>query len=157
MTRGNRIGMGVAVKAEIDSLRQQHDAAEQIAAAILSLVLGYRDEYDAIPIARLIGKLNALLRVHLAYEDTILYPTLIRSGDGQAAALAHQFASETGTLAPRFEEFVRRWSGPTVIAGMFDRFREEATELFAALAARIERENDLMYPLAERVTQAKAA
>ena len=40
---------------------------------------------------------------------------------------------------------------------MFDSFREEATMLFAALAARIERENDLLYPLAERVTQARAA
>ena len=40
---------------------------------------------------------------------------------------------------------------------MFDAFRDEATMLFAALAARIERENDLLYPLAERVTQQKAA
>jgi len=128
-----------------------------MAAAILSLVSSYRDEYDAIPIARLIGKLNVLLRVHLAYEDTVLYPLMMRSGDGEAAALAHLFAEETGTMAPQFEDFVRRWSGPTAIDAMFDAFRDEATMLFAALAARIERENDLLYPLAERVTQQKAA
>ena len=40
---------------------------------------------------------------------------------------------------------------------MFDVFREEATRLFGALGARIERENDLLYPLAERVTQPRAA
>jgi len=128
-----------------------------MAAAILSLVSSYRDEYDAIPIARLIGKLNVLLRVHLAYEDTVLYPLMMRSGNGEAAALAHLFAEETGTIAPQFEDFVRRWSGPTAIDSMFDAFRDEATMLFAALAARIERENDLLYPLAERVTQQKAA
>ena len=128
-----------------------------MAASILSLVSSYRDEYDAIPIARLIGKLNVLLRVHLAYEDTVLYPLMMRSGDGEAAALAHLFAEETGTMAPQFEDFVRRWSGPTAIDAMFDAFRDEATMLFAALAARIERENDLLYPLAERVTQQKAA
>ena len=128
-----------------------------MAASILSLVSSYRDEYDAIPIARLIGKLNVLLRVHLAYEDTVLYPLMMRSGDGEAAALAHLFAEETGAIAPQFEDFVRRWSGPTVIDAMFDAFREEATTLFAALAARIERENDLLYPLAEQVTQQKAA
>jgi hypothetical protein len=50
---------------KIESLRQQHGAAEEIAAAIMSRIASYRDEYDAIPIARLIGKLNALLRVHL--------------------------------------------------------------------------------------------
>jgi len=128
-----------------------------MAASILSLVSSYRDEYDAIPIARLIGKLNVLLRVHLAYEDTVLYPLMMRSGDGEAAALAHLFAEETGSIAPQFEDFVRRWSGPTAIDAMFDAFREEATTLLAALAARIERENDLLYPLAEQVTQQKAA
>ena len=148
-------GAGVAVR--IECLRQQHEAAEDIAATIMSGIASYGDEYDAIPLARLIGKLNALLRVHFAYEDTVLYPLMIRSGDGQAAALAHLFAAETGSLAPRFEDFVRRWSGPTAIDSMFDQFREEATMLFGALAARIERENDLLYPLAEQVTQQKAA
>jgi hypothetical protein len=138
-------------------LRQQHSAAEDMAAAILSAIASYRDEYDAVPIARQLGKLNSLLRVHLAYEDAVLYPLLIRSGDGKTAALAHLFAEETGEIAPRFEDFVRRWSGPTAIDAMFDSFREEATMLFAALAARIERENDLLYPLADRVTQPRAA
>jgi iron-sulfur cluster repair protein YtfE (RIC family) len=145
------------VQARIDSLRQQHAAAEDMASAILALIASYRDEYDAIPIARQLGKLNALLRVHLAYEDTVLYPELTRSGDGKTAALANRFAEETGAIAPQFEDFVRRWSGPTVINAMFDLFEEEATMLFAALAARIERENDLLYPLAEQVTQLRAA
>jgi iron-sulfur cluster repair protein YtfE (RIC family) len=149
--------MSGRVTMNLESLRQQHDAAEEIAATIVARIASYRDEYDAIPIARLIGKLNALLRVHLAYEDTILYPLLMRSGDGEAAALAHQFAEQTGSLAPRFEEFVRCWSGPTIIDAMFDRFREEATSLFAALGARIERENDLLYPLVARLTQRRAA
>jgi iron-sulfur cluster repair protein YtfE (RIC family) len=142
---------------DLEILRWQHDAAEEMAANIVAIVGAYRDEYDAIPIARLIGKLNALLRVHFAYEDSILYPRMIRSGDQEAAALAFQFDAEMGALALQFEDFARRWSGPTVIAGMFDMFREEATALFAALGARIERENDLLYPLARRVTRARAA
>jgi len=142
---------------DLEILRWQHDAAEEMAANIVASVGTYRDEYDAISIARLIGKLNALLRVHFAYEDSILYPRMICSGDRDAAALAFQFDAEMGALAPQFEDFARRWSGPTVIAGMFDMFREEATALFAALGARIERENDLLYPLAQRVTRARAA
>lgn len=123
----------------------------------MSRISSYRDQYDAIPIARLIGKLNVLLRVHFAFEDTILYPLMMRSGDGEAAALAHLFSCETGSLAPEFEDFVRRWSGPSAIDSMFDAFRDEATGLFGALGARIERENDLLYPLAERITQQRAA
>jgi iron-sulfur cluster repair protein YtfE (RIC family) len=147
----------VELTTSLESLRRQHDAAEEMAANIVAIVGSYRDDYDAIPIARLIGKLNALLRVHFAYEDSILYPLLMRSGDGEAAALAYRFGDEMGALAADFEDFARRWSGPTVIAAMFELFREEATALFAALGARIERENDLLYPLAQRVTGARAA
>ena len=142
---------------KIESLRQQHDAAEEMAATIMSRIASYQDEYDAIPIARQIGKLNVLLRVHFAFEDTVLYPLMIRSGDGEAAALAHRFAHESGSLAPEFEDFVRRWSGPTAIDSMFGMFREEATTLLGALGARIERENDQLYPLAERAMQQRAA
>lgn len=145
------------MRSKIETLQHQHEAAEEMAAAIVAAVGAYRDEYDAIPIARQIGKLNALLRVHFAYEDSILYPAMVRSGDGDAAALAVQFGAEMGALADGFEDFARRWSGPTVIAGMFELFREEATALFAALGARIERENDLLYPLEERLTHARAA
>jgi iron-sulfur cluster repair protein YtfE (RIC family) len=141
----------------IDNLKRQHEAAEEMAGNILAIVASYRDEYDAIPIAQLIGKLNALLRVHFAHEDSILYPLMMRSGDGEAAAMACQFDMEMGELALQFEDFARRWSGPTIIAAMFDLFSEEATALFAALGARIERENDLLYPIAQRVTNARAA
>src|SRR5258708_20654396 len=96
--------------ATIESLRQQHDAAEEMGATIMSFIASYHDDYDATPIARLIGKLNALLRVHFAYEDTVLYPLMMRSGDGEAAALAHLFAHETGSLAPQFEHFPPPWS-----------------------------------------------
>jgi iron-sulfur cluster repair protein YtfE (RIC family) len=141
----------------IQAMRRQHDEAENIAAEIMAIVGSYRDEYDAIPIARLIGKLNALLRVHLAYEDTVLYPLLMNGGDREIAELAGRFCDETSTLAQHFEEFARRWSGPTVIAGMFDYFRLEATALFATLAARIERENDQLFPLAVRTLVERAA
>ena len=145
------------MRTDLKNLRQQHDAAEQIAATIMSRIGSYRDEYDAAAIARLIGKLNVLLRVHFAYEDTILYPSLMEGGDSEAAELATRFLEESGSLAPQFEEFARSWSGPSIIAAMFDRFSEEATVLLAALGARIEREHDFLYPLAERVAGKRAA
>lgn len=145
------------MKTIVQLLRPQHDAAEEIAAAIVSIIAAYRDDYDAIPIARLVAKLNALLRVHFAYEETILCPSLIRSQDAEIAAVAADFAAANESLAPQFEEFARRWSGPTIIAAMFDRFREEATALLAALGARIERENDQLLPLAARQVIDRAA
>jgi len=145
------------MRISLKRLRQQHHAAEEMAATIVSRMASYRDEFDAIPIALLIGKLNALLRVHLAYEDTVLCPLMIDSADAEVAAHASRFCEETGSLAPKFEEFARRWSGPSIIAIMFDEFREEATALLVDLGVRIERENDFLYPLAERAITARAA
>ncbi len=142
---------------DIDAMRRQHDCAEEMAAALLDLTLSYRDEYDAIAIARRIGKLNALLRVHFAIEDSTIYPAMMTGPDRHAAALALQFSQEMGELAAGFEDFARRWSGPTVIAALFEEFRDETTAILAALAARMERENDLLYPLAERSQTARAA
>jgi hemerythrin-like domain-containing protein len=154
----NPSGMeALQLQMSIDMLRRQHEAIQEMGAKLVGAISSYRDEYDAIALAPLIGKLNALLRVHFAYEDSVLYPLMRRSGDAQAADLACRFGDDMGALAPQFEEFVRRWSGPTVIAGMFNRFRDEATTLFAALGARIERENDQLYPLAERVNAALGA
>jgi len=141
----------------IADMRRQHDAAEEIAATILARMSDYRGDDDAGPLVRLLHKLNALLRLHFAYEDTVLYPTMIAGSDPEAASLASRFQDEMGALAEQFEDFVRRWSLNAAIAAHFEEFRAEATALLAALGARIELENDLLYPLAERVKQRRAA
>ena len=140
----------------IDKMRQQHDAAEEMAAGMVGRIAAYRDEYDAVPILRLLRKLHALLRVHFAYEDSTLYPAMIGSKDVEAAALAQKFHDELGSLADDFEDLARRWSTCTEIAMEFEAFSIEATALLSALAARIERENDLLYPLASRIAEPPA-
>lgn len=135
----------------ITDMRLQHDAAEEMAASIVAVIASYRDEYDAIPIARRLAKLNTLLQVHFAYEDMTLYPAMIGGADEQAACLARRFQDEMGALATRFELFARRWSSPITVAANFDEFRNEAAVIFTDLGARIERENDQLYPLAAKV------
>jgi DUF438 domain-containing protein len=142
---------------DMQTLRLQHDSAKEIAASLMGLVGSYRGQSDAMPIARLVGRLNALLRVHFAYEDSVVYPSLARGGDPNAAGIAHWLQDNMGTLAPQFEEFARRWSGPTIIDMMFERFRDEATDLLTALCARIDQEDDLLYPLAKRLNLPRAA
>jgi hemerythrin-like domain-containing protein len=141
---------------KMDDLRRQHDAADEMAATVIDKMAAYRDEYDAASIALLIRKLAALLRLHFAYEDSMLYRTMIRSRDPAAACLAAEFRDEMGSLAEDFEDFARRWGTPDAIADSFADFKEEASAVLAALGSRIERENDQLYPLADRL-RARAA
>lgn len=142
---------------DIDNLRQQHRDLEDMAASIMTRIHGYRDEFDAITLARSMANLAVLLRVHFAFEDTALYPAMLTSGDAEAAQLGLRLKTEVGDLADRFDDFIRRWQAPTTIAAAFEEFRDEVTSLFAVLGARIEQENDLLFPAAERLRRDLAA
>ena len=140
----------------LGDLRRQHEAAEDMAATIVAKIDSYRDQYDAAAIAILLRKLAALLRLHFAVEDSVLYPTVMKKGSREAATLAWEFHEEMGDLALRFEDFARRWAEATMIADDFDEFEKETALMLSALGARIERENDQLFPLAERAMSIRA-
>ena len=134
-----------------DELRRQHDAATQLMIGITGQIGAYRGPDDAYRLTLGVAQLLGLLRVHLTVEDDYLYPELIGSDDPRTAALARRFAREMGGIAERLEEFAMHWSASAGIAARFGEFRDEARHLFAALETRIRRENQQLYPLADRL------
>lgn len=137
--------------AHTDLLRLQQDAASQMMVGITGQIRAYRGRDDAYRLTLGIAQLLGLLRVHLTREDDHLYPQMINSGDRQTAAMARRFASEMGDFAERLEEFAQHWSTSAVIAACFDEFRDETRDIFAALKTRIRRENQQLYPRADRL------
>ena len=116
---------------------------------LINLIDAHRADDDAFPIALLLARWVSLLRSHLAMEDEWLYPAVVALGSLRAATIALVFEADMGNLAQRLEAFDRRWSSSAVIAGDFDRFRDEAFALFADFDRRIEREDRTLYPIAE--------
>jgi hemerythrin-like domain-containing protein len=137
------------------NLRRQHDAAMTLASQIIDLMDRCESRNDAYRISLALAKLLGLLRIHLAQEDQGLYPAMIRSGDADAAATAQAFATEMGGLAEQLERFAARWTCSAAIFAALAEFRAEAMAVFAALATRIHRENEELYPLAQRVVAAR--
>ena len=132
------------------TLRWQHDQASQLMLRLIDLIKAHRPEDDAFPITLQLAQWVSLLRAHLVCEDAWFYPAMIASSDVTAVAMASEFQTDMGHLAERLEEFDRRWSSSAVIGGGFPRFHREAFELFAAFDRRIAREDQTLYPLAER-------
>jgi len=127
---------------------------------LINLIEARRPADDAYPIALLLARWVSLLRSHLASEDEWLYPTLVALGGPCAAERVRAFETDMGHLAQRLESFDRRWPSSAVIAADFDRFRDEAFALFADFDRRIEREDRILYPIAESIgvgTMSKAA
>ena len=143
--------------ARTDTLRRQHDAAVALVGEIQRKVGSYRGAADAHSILLCLAKLDGLLRIHFAQEDRSLYPAMISSPDLQVASTAAAYQQEMGGLGMTFAQYVARWSGSGSIAGNFTLFRNESASVFAALADRIERENNHPYPLANDMRSAAAA
>jgi len=134
-----------------ETLRRQHDSASALAATLVGQIEAYRGSTDAAPIALTVAKLLGLLRIHLALEDKLLYPSMIASADTQAAAVARTFASEMGSLAESVGAFGERWLSAKRIASQFEDFRVDALSVVTVLGDRIRRENDELYPLADNL------
>lgn len=136
-----------------DLLRRQHAAASEMVIRIVELIDSYApDSGDAYRIVTQLAKLNGMLRIHFAQEDHCLYVVMIKSSNPTASCTARAFRSEMGALGDEFEAFMRQWSCSAAIATSFADFRLESWKIFAALDARIERENEQLYPLAEALT-----
>lgn len=134
------------------SLRRQHDAA----LAIVQQIVTMTEAMDAAPrrdqaydITILLAKLTGLLRIHFTQEDHMLYPSLMASGAEHVANTAQQFFNEMGQIGPVFTAFSEKWCSTSAVLTDFEDFRAESTGLWAALADRIHRENEELYPLAD--------
>ena len=134
------------------NLRRQHDAAVVIVGELSTLIAarpGIEARDGAFQATLLLAKLTGLLRIHFAQEDRQLYPSLMASGRGGVAEVARRFFEEMGSLGPTYGEFVQRWTSATDILSDPRAFRRESKAIFAALADRITRENEQLYPLAD--------
>jgi hemerythrin-like domain-containing protein len=134
-------------------LRKQHDAALVLAQSIIDSCDGPADDFKAFRTSMLLAKLTGLLRIHFAQEDEVLYPRMEASFDADTSATARKFRNEMGGLSRVYTEFVNRWATSQQIASDFAGFKKECQELFTALTKRIERENAMLYPLADAIDE----
>lgn len=128
---------------DLNLLRKQHDQIGILAAELLAAVSG--DEPK--PVAAIRWRLARDLMAHLALEDRWFYPEMIRSGEARAATTAARFQQEMGDLAAQFTAYLSIWTDPRLTED-WDGFRAATRTVLSALAARIDRENKELYPLA---------
>lgn len=85
---------------------------------------------------------------HLAREDMLLYPALLRSKNPVIARTAQTFMAEMGGMLEAYKQWSVRW--PTERLTLeWSKFAEETSSLLRALSQRVARENLELYPLIE--------
>lgn len=138
---------------EVRRLRAEHAALAALAQRALDLVAAPGPVPPAA-IAPLRDELRDTLIRHLKCEDWALYPRLKASGDPGLLELARGFVAEIGHLAGDFAAYDAKWT-PARIAAEWTGFRRETAVLMKALQARIESEERDLYPVVERLGNAR--
>lgn len=106
---------------------------------------------DASQAFYLLSTLAGKLNVHLTMEDKALYPRLLSSNKEEVVQTTRQYIEEMGGIKIALGSFIEKWGNQTQIQSNPEDFISETTGLFEVLAARIEKENAVLFPMADEV------
>lgn len=132
---------------QIKKLKQQHD---EIIKNITKLSLFLNDNDLINNSAKIIEYLKLIassIKLHLVLEDKILYPELLKHDNPVIKKLAQKFIDEIGGLKKFFIDYINKWKTSDKIKSSPTIFKKESNNIFSALATRIKRENEELFPL----------
>ncbi|MDN5326448.1 MAG: hypothetical protein PWP41_1144 [Moorella sp. (in: firmicutes)] len=98
-----------------------------------------------------LGELSGKVKIHLAQEDQVLYPALLKHKEQQVRETAQRFMQEMGGLSEAFNQFKRRYATTAAIKENPRQFLADIKTITVALTRRIRAEEEELYPLAKGV------
>ena len=109
----------------IDKFKHQHvDILRRIAALRELTHAGVARNAEAI--AQGIVAMSALIKLHLAVEDQVLYPALQTDRQSDLARLARHYQSDMVPIAAAYDAFARRWNTSQRVREDAQGFRDDA-------------------------------
>ncbi|HEV2270463.1 MAG TPA: hemerythrin domain-containing protein [Steroidobacteraceae bacterium] len=107
---------------------------------------------DPGPARHILSELSGKLLMHLAAEDNVLYPQMLKSTDAKARALAQRFVAEMQPITDAFKQYAVRWANAKSIQAGAESFVRETNRIMTVLNERIRREHTELYSLADSLT-----
>ncbi|MEJ8837929.1 hemerythrin domain-containing protein [Ramlibacter sp. AN1133] len=130
-----------------DNFRRQHQELLTMVGDIVARLKA--QPADAHGLRNLLSALAGKLTVHLAMEDKALYPRLADVDVENSRSISLAFQQEMGGLAGVFTAYNQKWQLEAIAADPAG-FARDSHSVFAAIGRRIARENNELYPLADR-------
>lgn len=132
-----------------DSYRKQHNELLELAGKLVGKLT--KDEILKNPeeIINLLAQFASKLNLHLTMEDKALYPKLLTSNNSKTSQTAREYMTEMGGIKQVVEKYISSWSLAKNISSDPQKFIEESKGIVTALKNRIDKENTVLYPLAD--------
>lgn len=93
--------------------------------------------------------LGARVNIHLAFEDTALYPTVLKVRDAQVQRKTRQYIDDMGGIKAALAGHMQKWLSTQRIQADAPAFRQETLTVLGALQTRLEAEDRVFYPMLE--------
>lgn len=135
--------------ARTDKFRQHHDELVGLVGKIQKSLSG-NVAAEVENISNTLTSITGKLTVHLSMEDSVLYPQMIASSDAATSGTAKKFQTEMSGIKDVYAAFTKKWSKAAIAADTAG-FAKEFAGIAQALAQRITRENNELYPLADKL------
>ncbi|MBP2629096.1 MAG: Hemerythrin cation binding domain protein [Firmicutes bacterium] len=132
---------------DTNNLLRQHQEMLDLAAKISAYQSQLQVKENGSTISTLLSQLAGKLKMHLMVEDQFVYPKLAMHSDVQIQKTSQNFANEMGDLGKAFDNYKTRYMGANKIADNADMFITDTKNVVAALTKRMDKENQLLYPL----------
>jgi len=104
---------------------------------------------NALSIAARLVSLSSVVRLHLAVEDRVLYPSVQASGSEQLKRMSRMYQAEMDGIASEYLSFAAKWHTAPQIVRDPDGFRAMANVVLKQVFDRMQRENREFYPAIE--------
>ena len=116
---------------------------------LTTLINGTLDRTNATLIAELINKTTGVLNMHLASEDSFVYPKLLESSDTRVRSITQRYMDEMTKIADAYLAFHKKYNTPSKILADTAEFKQTFKKVRDALLLRMEREEKELYPCTE--------
>ncbi len=135
-----------------ESFREQHAKLLKVASKISAHLRVDELSKDASEARSLLSELLGTLRIHLAMEDSSLYPKLLEHSDEQIRSMAKKFVDEMGGIGEAVKSYGDKWPHAKAIQENPNDFVKETEGLLATLADRIKKEDNELYAAVDEMS-----
>lgn len=132
-----------------DSYRKQHTELLELAGKLAAKLSKDEVVSNSTEIVVMLSQFASKLNMHLTMEDKALYPKLMASSNAKTAQTAKDYMTEMGGIKQVVEKYLAAWSLAKNITAEPQKFIDESKGIVAALKTRIDKENNILYPLAD--------
>lgn len=139
------------MRSNFDHLRAEHADILALIEQIQHLLEPDIVKKKAKSLHDMITHLGKKTLAHLLLEDRCICQEMLLSSHDETRMLAQQHVASMGSMAQHMRDFLQSWPSFERISVQPKDFCKESTMILSSLQARINREEQVLYPKAEAV------